>query len=123
MFPVFDWERCIGCLACVRVCRGGDLSYRNEDGIRRITFEPRLCDGDLLCVEACPVNAIRGAPGQEGKESSVTFELARCENCGKITDFTVKEVEWGRKMGYFNVFLCPNCKRLKSVLKIGEGLE
>ncbi|AFL95349.1 hypothetical protein containing ferredoxins domain 2 [Thermococcus cleftensis] len=123
MRPAFDWERCIGCGACVRVCRGGALSYRDENGRRTITFEPRLCDGDLLCVEACPVNAVRGVPNHESGESSATFELARCENCGKLTEFTLKEVEWGRKMGHFDLFLCSTCRRLKSAQKIGEGLE
>ena len=123
MRPVFDWERCIGCLACVRVCRTGALSYSDENGVRTIAFEPRLCDGDLLCVEACPVNAVKVAPNHESGESSATFELARCENCGRLTDFTVKEVEWARKMGHFTVFLCSTCRRVESARKIGEGLE
>jgi len=123
MRPVFDWERCIGCLACVRACRAGALSYSEEDGVRRITFEPRLCDGDLLCVEVCPVNAVRGFPNHESGRSSATFELARCERCGRLTDFTVKEVEWARRMGHFTVFLCSTCRRIESARKIGEGLE
>jgi len=122
MRPVFDWERCIGCLACVRACKGGALSYLDENGVRRITFEPRFCDDDLLCVEVCPVKAIQVSDHGSGK-SSATFRLARCENCGRLTDFTVREVEWGKEKGFFDVFLCPSCRRLKSAKSIEEGLE
>ncbi|WP_297519814.1 ATP-binding protein [Thermococcus sp.] len=121
MFPSFDWEKCIGCIACVRTCRGRALSYTDREGIRTITFEPGLCDGDLLCLEVCPVGAIKPSPKSSG--DSATFPLARCENCGKLTDFTVKEVEWGKGRGLFDVFLCPECRRVESAKRIGEGFE
>jgi len=123
MRPVFDWEKCIGCLACVRACKTGALSYSDENGVRRIAFEPRLCDGDLLCVDVCPVNAVKGFPNHESGESSATFELARCERCGRLTSFTVKEVEWAKGEDLFTVFLCSACRRVESAKKIGEGLE
>ncbi|WP_457743075.1 indolepyruvate ferredoxin oxidoreductase subunit alpha [Thermococcus sp.] len=120
MYPSFDWERCIGCLACVRVCRGGALSYSDREGVRRITFEPRLCDGDFLCAEICPVKAVK--PGEKPLKSSATFELARCERCGKLTEFTLKEVEWAKKKGYYDVFLCKECRKAFSAEKIlSEG--
>ncbi|HXE57142.1 MAG TPA: diguanylate cyclase [Gemmatimonadales bacterium] len=53
-----DPERCVACLACVRVCPSDAVAV--EDRLVRIVAE--ACTGCGLCVPACPHAAVR-APG------------------------------------------------------------
>lgn len=50
-----DVVECIGCAACTVVCGTGAIEYNGEVAV---VAHPELCDGDGLCREACPTDAI-----------------------------------------------------------------
>lgn len=57
-----DPERCInlikgGCMACGKVCFYGAMEF-----LPKLRLNPRNCDGCNLCVEICPVGALRLGP-------------------------------------------------------------
>ncbi|HPP12627.1 MAG TPA: 4Fe-4S binding protein, partial [bacterium] len=51
---MFYTDRCLGCAACVAVCRTG---ARRKDG-SRIVFSPEVCQSCFACVAACPTGAL-----------------------------------------------------------------
>ena len=63
----YDWNLCVGCLRCVRVCGGlrdvGALGYVMDGGIPRIGFrtstpEEGVCRFCGSCAEVCPTGTI-----------------------------------------------------------------
>ena len=58
--PVVVPEKCTGCEKCVEVCPIDAIEMR--DGVAWI--DPDVCDGDGICIPACPEAAIV-VPGLE----------------------------------------------------------
>jgi MinD superfamily P-loop ATPase len=68
-----DSDQCTACGACRSVCRYHAI-FPDETG-RSYWIDPLACDGCAACVYACPQNAVRMIPQQEGHwyHSSTTF--------------------------------------------------
>lgn len=54
--PVWDHDRCTGCMTCVTSCPDGCIAI-DEDGFPYTDYDN--CKGCMVCVEECPANAIR----------------------------------------------------------------
>lgn len=52
---VVDYQKCIGCRACVSVCPFGAMHFVPID---RKVIKCDLCDGDPQCVRFCEVKAV-----------------------------------------------------------------
>jgi carbon-monoxide dehydrogenase iron sulfur subunit len=52
---VVDYDKCIGCRACVAICPFGAMGFDIND---RKVFKCDLCDGDPQCVRFCEVKAV-----------------------------------------------------------------
>lgn len=121
-YPVRDPDNlCILCGLCIRVCTKIGTSAISTQGRGAgkyigtpFDLEPDACIGCLSCAHICPTGHIKS----EETASSRTiwgrsFELLRCERCGKTTvteaqrDFMIEHD--GLKPDYFK--LCETCKR------------
>lgn len=54
-FPVIKDDACAICLACVRACALGVISYSSDGGF---SVRKRTCRNCRSCVEACRFNAV-----------------------------------------------------------------
>ena len=52
----YDWETCIGCMLCLKVCPSGAVSVADR---RKVTFDVGRCIFCGQCAEVCPVGAVR----------------------------------------------------------------
>jgi carbon-monoxide dehydrogenase iron sulfur subunit len=52
---VVDYDKCIGCRACVAICPFGAMGF---DVNARKVFKCDLCDGDPQCVRFCEEKAV-----------------------------------------------------------------
>ena len=88
--PLFvrDYELCIGCTRCVRVCRdvrgvdilgavieGGSISVGTTGGASLVESLCRFCGA---CVEVCPTGALRDQPGSKPLIGTMAPCSARC---------------------------------------------
>jgi formate hydrogenlyase subunit 6/NADH:ubiquinone oxidoreductase subunit I len=80
-----DAESCVGCHACSTLCPAGLIVLHDTGHVRTVRFQAVCAEDCILCVEACPVQAIVLQPiaGRlpEG-ETELAFELERCAQCG-----------------------------------------
>lgn len=88
--PLFirDYELCIGCTRCVRVCRdvrGVDVLGAAKEGGSAVvgtrlgpTLEESLCRFCGACVEVCPTGALRDHPGARPLVGELAPCSARC---------------------------------------------
>jgi len=59
-FPTIDYEKCIGCMACVKKCSHG--VYAEKDGWPDV-IKPKNCIvGCIGCEPVCPQHAISHPP-------------------------------------------------------------
>jgi heterodisulfide reductase subunit A len=52
-------KKCMGCGACVSVCKYGALEIRETKQGKKAVINPVLCKGDGLCNALCPTGAIQ----------------------------------------------------------------
>ncbi|MBQ9664234.1 MAG: 4Fe-4S binding protein [Oscillospiraceae bacterium] len=60
--PVFDHEKCVGCMSCYAVCPEGTI-YRGESGLQ-VDYD--FCKGCGICAKECRFKAISMVP-EEGE--------------------------------------------------------
>jgi NAD-dependent dihydropyrimidine dehydrogenase PreA subunit len=59
MYPVIDYNRCTGALACYEVCPSEVFDIKDIDGVKKaVVALPENCIECEQCVEACPEGAI-----------------------------------------------------------------
>ncbi len=120
-----DASRCIGCLACSISCESGRIRVSDEAGTRTVRFEQDCTEADCnRCARSCQEGAItleQRLPEAAREVSLVlTFELARCADCG--VGFTTRPIlEALRRIvasslaspseDLFWLRLCPACRR------------
>lgn len=57
--PKTDFEKCIGCGRCAKVCPESAVFMENSKGKIRPTTDYDYCKGCGLCAAECPVKAIK----------------------------------------------------------------
>ncbi|HHW28873.1 MAG TPA: 2Fe-2S iron-sulfur cluster binding domain-containing protein [Syntrophomonadaceae bacterium] len=128
--PVDPAEKCIMCRLCVKACE--KVGAYAISAIMRGT-EKRIatpfdeaspnCIGCSACADICPTGAII-VKKENGKQEiwHKTFEMSRCENCGKyFSTLPVNEhVKEQLDIEMSGENLCPNCRRKKLASDIAE---
>ncbi len=56
--PEFDFDKCIGCGTCSRLCPEGAIKMELTNGKLKPKVDLNYCKGCGLCAEECPVKAI-----------------------------------------------------------------
>ena len=61
--PVFDYQRCVGCIICLESCPTGCIALKFDRGDRKTIRYPflaktRNCIGCAFCMLDCPVDAV-----------------------------------------------------------------
>lgn len=67
---LWDSEKCIKCLQCVKNCPKNAVSF--ENGL--ISINNSMCNGCLICVKNCPKNALKS----EGEEKTIDEIVSSC---------------------------------------------
>ncbi len=128
-------ELCIGCGACTNVCPPNAViridDYKN--GKREIVLDVGRCIRCARCEEVCPTGAIKltnefevVSDSREDHVEVVELKLARCTSCGKVVDYTERQLEKvlsliPRGILEFDTMreklpLCRECKRLRTAI-------
>jgi NAD-dependent dihydropyrimidine dehydrogenase PreA subunit len=64
MYPVIDYNKCTGALACYEVCPAEVFDIEEIDKVNRaVVARPVNCIECEQCVEACPEDAIELVEG------------------------------------------------------------
>lgn len=71
-FPTIDYEKCSGCLACVRKCSNG--VYAEEESRPKVINPKNCVVGCTGCDEICPQKAISHPPKE------YLEELIKCDD-------------------------------------------
>lgn len=119
-----DVEKCIGCLACANVCPEKLVSVEDDEDLRILRFATICTEADCKrCADCCPEGALsfgREAETIAPEQLVLTFELARCRQCGKpftsqkLVDRIAPAVSKSlhaklEELGW--IFLCPDCRK------------
>lgn len=115
----FDKRRCIGCMACVLICkqlkshRGNELIYVEE--VKKGEWAPTTCMHcqQAPCVRVCPSEAILQLQDGVVKAPDESRCLA-CKNCMLICPFGVPKIDEKRKL-MMKCDLCPE-RRVRGLL-------
>jgi len=57
--PVTDYDKCISCGTCAKVCPERAINMKEKDGKTRPVVDLDYCKGCGLCATECPVKAIK----------------------------------------------------------------
>ncbi len=57
--PVTDYNVCIGCSLCAKLCPEGCIAMKEIKGKLKPVTDYRYCKGCGLCAAECPVKAIK----------------------------------------------------------------
>ncbi|ALM74613.1 4Fe-4S dicluster domain-containing protein [Thermococcus barophilus] len=133
--PHITPELCIGCGACTNVCPPNAVIRIDdyEKGVREIVLDIGRCIRCARCEEVCPTGAIKltnefevASDSREDHIEVVQLKLARCTNCGKVVDYTERQLEKvlsliPPRILEFDTMrkklpLCRECKRLLTAI-------
>jgi NAD-dependent dihydropyrimidine dehydrogenase PreA subunit len=81
-FPTIDYNKCIGCMACVRKCKHG--VYAEKDGKPRVVNPKNCVVGCTGCEPVCPQGAISHPPKsylRQLKKRDDFRSECRCGSC------------------------------------------
>lgn len=83
-----DASGCVACSVCVSACPHGALSLPALETAASLIYDPNLCQGDLQCVQLCPVGALTdegplpiASLGTFAKRVLANVPVARCHKC------------------------------------------
>ncbi|SJZ59943.1 4Fe-4S dicluster domain-containing protein [Selenihalanaerobacter shriftii] len=70
-----DWNKCIGCGNCIRIC-GQDvyILVNTPQGQKADNPNNNKCLGDAHCYNACPTNAIKFKKTEENNAEDDNFK-------------------------------------------------
>jgi len=118
-------DRCNGCLACVRSCPAGSLTFGVRAGRVELMWSPGRCIFCGCCQAVCPQEAVRHDEVlprfSKANEVMVVAKLAPlvCEQCGAVfggrnekevgTQGQFQRVVWMERGG-----LCPRCRQAET---------
>lgn len=57
-YPVIDYDKCVGCMACNSMCRHGVYKPDTETGKPKVVYGTGCVHGCHGCEKKCPVGAI-----------------------------------------------------------------
>jgi len=60
--PEVDWQKCIGCSLCAKICPDACITMENQGGKLKSKIDYDYCKGCGLCIKECPVQAISSKP-------------------------------------------------------------
>ncbi|MEM2122229.1 MAG: ferredoxin family protein [Candidatus Bathyarchaeia archaeon] len=64
-FPTIDYDKCIGCLACVNFCRNGVYEVSENPSKPKVANPYNCVVGCSACASLCPNEAIKFPPRGE----------------------------------------------------------
>lgn len=125
-------ERCIGCRACAMVCPAGLITLSDDDHRRTVCFAAVCGEDCVLCVQACPTQAISLPPlagAVPAGETRLGFELQGCKVCGAPVA-TTEMLNWLRQAlpaqvqtdveGQEWLGLCPRCRQEVEARRVAQ---
>lgn len=68
LYPIIDYNKCVGCGDCVLACRSDAMDYRPAEVP---VLDESLCIGCAACVQACPAQPTRAIKVQGVAEQSL----------------------------------------------------
>ena len=87
-YPVIDYDKCVGCMACNDMCRHGVYKPDTETGKPKVIYGTGCVHGCHGCEKKCPVGAIHYFGDDGTLDIDYNFETYRptlnCEGKPKV---------------------------------------
>ena len=122
-----DPNKCVGCGACTRICPPKALTLTTESNTMILRYFVGRCIFCGMCADTCPEKAIKITKEFELASdqiyelySDVQHSLSICRKCGKkfVTRKLMNKVKnLVKELPEELLELCPNCRRIESLLR------
>lgn len=87
-YPVIDYQKCVGCMACYHMCRHGVYKTEGPEGKPNVSYPTGCVHGCHGCERQCPKGAIHYAGDDGSLDIEYDFETYRpeilCEGKPKV---------------------------------------